>query len=62
MKTATLEELNEGELIFGSLTAGRWFSREYEDDEETGGQFFKTEEEGMKYYTESGFTRISVKS
>jgi len=24
MKTATLEELNEGELIFGSRTAGRW--------------------------------------
>ena len=62
MKTATLEELNEGELIFGSRTAGRWFAREYEDGVEMGGHFFKTEEEGMEYYSESGVTRLSVKS
>ena len=62
MKTVSLEELNEGELIFNSRTAGQWLAREYEDDKETGGQFFKTEEEGMEYYSESGVTRISVKS
>ena len=45
MKTATLEELNEGELIFGSHTAGRWFAREYEDGVEMGGSFCKTIEE-----------------
>ena len=49
MKTATLEELNEGELIFGSRTAGRWFAREYEDGVEMGGHFFKTEEEAKSH-------------
>jgi hypothetical protein len=55
MKTATIEVLNEGELIFGSRTAGSYFVREYEDDVETGGSFFKTEEEvkaHMKTLTE----------
>jgi len=33
-----------------------------EDGVEMGGHFFKTEEEGMEYYSESGVTRISVKS
>ena len=47
--TGTLEELNEGELIFGSRTAGKWFVREYEDDVEMGGSFFKTEEEAKTY-------------
>ena len=49
MKTATLEVLNEGELIFGSRTAGKWFVREYEDDVEIGGSFFKTEEKANAY-------------
>ena len=44
MKTATLEVLNEGELIFGTRTAGSYFVREYEDNIEMGGSFFKTEE------------------
>ncbi len=44
MRTATLEKLNDGELIFGSPTAGKWFVREYEDDVEMSGSFFDTEE------------------
>jgi hypothetical protein len=49
MKTTTLEELNEGELIFGSRTAGRWFAREYEDGVEVAGSFFNTKEEAKAY-------------
>ena len=45
MKTATIEILEEGETIFGSRTAGEYFVREYEDNEEMGGGFFKTMEE-----------------
>ena len=47
--TGTLEELNEGELIFGARTAGKWFVREYEDDLEIGGSFFKTEEKANAF-------------
>tara|TARA_R110000796_G_scaffold107177_1_gene217925 strand:+ start:208 stop:378 length:171 start_codon:yes stop_codon:yes gene_type:complete len=49
MKTSTLEVLNEGELIFGTRTAGSYFVREYEDDAEMGGSFFKTEEEAKAH-------------
>ena len=49
MRTATLEVLEEGELIFGSRTAGSYFVREYEDDVEMGGSFFKTEEEAKAH-------------
>jgi hypothetical protein len=49
MKTATLEVLNEGELIFGTRTAGSYFVREYEDNIEMGGAFFKTEEEAKTH-------------
>ena len=45
MKTATIEILEEGELIFGSPTAGKYFVRRYENGEEMGGGFFKTMEE-----------------
>ena len=45
MKTATIEILEKGETIFGSRTAGEYFVREYEDNEEMGGGFFKTMEE-----------------
>ena len=45
MKTATIEILEEGETIFGSRTNGEYFVREYEDNEEMGGGFFKTMEE-----------------
>ena len=49
MKTAPLEVLEEGELIFGTRTNGSYFVREYEDDLEMGGCFFNTEEEAKTY-------------
>ena len=49
MKTSTLEVLNEGELIFETRTAGSYFVREYEDDVEMGGSFFKTEKEAKAH-------------
>ena len=49
MKTATLEVLEEGELIFGTRTNGSYCVREYEDNIEMGGSFFKTEEEAKTY-------------
>ena len=45
MKTATIEILKQGETIFGSRTAGEYFVRKYEDNEEMGGGFFKTMKE-----------------
>ncbi len=45
MKKATIEVLEEGELIFGSRTGGEYMVREYEEGEEMGGSFFKTMEE-----------------
>ena len=52
MKTATLEVLEPGEIILGSHTNGRYFVREYDDGEEMGGSFFKTEEEAKQYMVE----------
>ena len=52
MRTATLEVLEEGELIFGTRTNGSYFVREYEDNIEMGGSFFKTEEEAKSHITE----------
>ena len=52
MKTATIEILEEGETIFGSRTAGEYFVREYEDNEEMGGGFFKTMKEAEAYVLE----------
>jgi hypothetical protein len=49
MRTSTLEVLEEGELIFETRTAGSYFVREYEDDVEMGGSFFKTEEEAKAH-------------
>ena len=45
MKKATIEVLEEGELIFGSPTVGKYFVRRYEDKTEMGGGFFKTKKE-----------------
>tara|TARA_Y100000296_G_scaffold78060_1_gene100327 strand:+ start:700 stop:873 length:174 start_codon:yes stop_codon:yes gene_type:complete len=55
MKTATIEILEPGETIFGSRTAGKYFVRRYEDEEEMGGSFFETIEEAetnVKEYQE----------
>ena len=45
MKRATIEILYNDEKIFGSKTSGKYFVREYENDEEMGGGIFKTIEE-----------------
>ena len=52
MKTATIEVLEEGELIFGSPTAGKYFVRRYEDETEMGGGFFKTKIEAESHVRE----------
>ena len=52
MRTAILEELEPGEKILGSKTAGSYFVREYVDGEHTGGQFFKTEQEAKDHIKE----------
>jgi len=52
MKTATIEILEEGELIFGSPTVGKYFVRRYEDGEEMGGGFFKTKKEALTHARE----------
>ena len=51
-RKATIETLEEGELIFGSPTAGKYFVRRYEDGEETGGGFFKTKKEAQQHARE----------
>ena len=52
MKTATIEVLEKGELIFGSPTVGKYFVRRYEDDLEMGGGFFKTKKEALQHARE----------
>ena len=52
MKKATIEVLEDGELIFGSPTAGKYFVRRYEDEEEMGGGFFKTKKEAETHVRE----------
>ena len=52
MKTTTIETLEEGELIFGSPTVGKYFVRRYEDETETGGGFFKTKKEAETHVRE----------
>jgi len=52
MKTTTIEVLEEGELILGSPTAGKYFVRRYEDDVEMGGGFFKTKKEAQQHAKE----------
>jgi hypothetical protein len=44
MRTATIEKLKKGELVFGTPTAGEWYVREFGDDVEVGGCFFETKE------------------
>ena len=51
MKRATIEILHEGEKVFGSNTTGKYFVREYENNQEMGGSFFKTRDEAWKYLT-----------
>ena len=49
MKEALIEILEEGELVLGSRTNGKYMVRFFEDDEEQGGTFCKTlEDAGVK--------------
>ena len=43
--------LEQGEKVLGSKTSGKYFVREYENDQEIGGSFFKTRDEAWKYIT-----------
>lgn len=51
-KYATIEILNEGEMIFDSTPNGRYMVREYEDDEEMGAEFFDSIYEAEKWVLE----------
>ena len=57
MRKATIEVLEKGEQVLGSPTAGRYHVLEYMDDEQVGGQVFKTMKEAnahvSKYIRES---------
>ena len=48
-KRATLEILQDGEQVFGSNTAGKYFVQEYVDDQPTGGQFFSSIEDAERH-------------
>ena len=41
-KYATIEILEEGEEVFGPSPAGRYMVREFEGDEEIGGEFYES--------------------
>ena len=45
MKKAVIEILYDGEAVLGSRVDGKYMVREYEDDVEMGGSFYKTIEE-----------------
>ena len=45
MKKAVIEILYEDESVLGSRTNGQYLVREYENEEELGGSFYKTLEE-----------------
>ena len=49
MRQATIEVLAKGEKVLGSPTIGRYFVREYNDDRETGGAFYKRLEDADKH-------------
>jgi hypothetical protein len=41
-KYATIEILNEGEMVFDSVPNGRYMVREYDGDEEMGAEFYES--------------------
>ena len=45
MRKAVIEILYDGEVVLDSRTVGKYMVREYEDELEMGGGFFKTIEE-----------------
>lgn len=48
-KHATIEILNEGELVLGSKTNGEYMVREYENEVEVGGMFFESLSEAQEH-------------
>ena len=52
MKTAIIEVLEKGELVFRSPTVGKYFVRRVEDGESMGGGFFKTKKEATTHARE----------
>ena len=41
-KYATIEILNEGEMVFDSVPNGRYMVREYDGDDEVGAEFYES--------------------
>ena len=52
MRKATIEVLEEGEVVLGSPIVGRYHVLEYLDDEQVGGQFFKTMKEANDHVSQ----------
>ena len=52
MKKAVIEILYEDESVLGSRTNGQYLVREYENEEELGGSFYKTLEEAEAHVRE----------
>ena len=52
MKKAVIEILYENEPVLGSRTNGQYLVREYENEEELGGSFYKTLEEAEVHVRE----------
>ena len=52
MRKATIEVLEEGEVVLGSPIVGRYHVVEYLDDEQVGGQFFKTMKEANEHVSQ----------
>ena len=52
MRKATIEVLKKGEVVLGSPTVGRYHVLEYLDDEQVGGQFFKTMKEANDHVSQ----------
>ncbi len=52
MKKAVIEILYEDEPVLGSRTNGQYLVREYENEEELGGSFYKTIEEAEAHVRE----------
>ena len=48
-KHATIEILNEGELVLDSKTNGEYMVREYENEVEVGGMFFESLSEAQEH-------------
>lgn len=48
IRKASIEVLDDGEIVMGSRTNGSYMVREYEDGEELGGSFYPNIDEALK--------------